>query len=143
MPQAVRKELVACSLGLRQNGQILPCLQDVLHPARVPRHEGHHLPAGAHIEQVVAESEIKELPLPDLAAVVAALLIAEIILVYGVVALNAVGYGLVPHAAVLLCLALKGKRQHSLEPAALHVNDYGLSGVIRKVLFCAGHRVLE
>ena len=143
MPQAVSEQLVAYSLGLRQHGQILPCLQDVLHPARVTRHEGHHLPAGAHVEQVVAESEIKELPLPDLPAVVTALLIAEIVLVYGIVALDAVGYGLMPHAAVLLCLALKGKRQPSLKPAALHVNDDGLAGVIRKVLFCAEHCVLE
>ena len=63
---------------------------------------------------------VNEMTFEDLAAVVAALLIAEIVLVYGVVALNAVRYSLVPHAAVLLCLALKGKRQHPLEPAALN-----------------------
>ena len=141
--QPFADKLIAAAFRVRLDGEIPAGLQDVLHPSGVPGHECHHLPAGAHIEEVVAQCEVKELPLPDPAAVVAAFLIAEIILVNGVVAFDSVCHGLMPHALVLLSLALKGKRQHSLETAALHVHDDGLAGVIGKVLFRAGNGVLE
>ena len=137
------QDLIARALGVRKDGQILSGLQDVLNPPGVTRHEGHDLPSGAHVEEVVAEGKVKELPLPDLPAVVAALLIAEIVLVYRIVALDAVCYGLMPDAAVRLRLALKGKRQDPLKPAALNVHDDSLACVIRKVLFRSGYGILE